>query len=160
MSRLLTALDEAIASARIPREVPFLRAERAVMRAKLGEPAFARAEIEALRAMPAAATGPVLSAWLWLAEGLVDYHETPGLRARDRVHRALALAASLKAHRLHALAAAWLAHMDFRAHDHVATAQHLATALRMAAPDHHAARSRACVVAAGAYHYAGREDLA
>ncbi|MEY8877450.1 MAG: hypothetical protein AB9M60_13135, partial [Leptothrix sp. (in: b-proteobacteria)] len=42
----------------------------------------------------------------------------------------------------------------------IATAQHLATALRMAAPDHHAARSRACVVAAGAYHYAGREDLA
>lgn len=160
MHRLLSSLDEAIARGRIPREVPFLRAERAVVYARLGELELARREVTALRVLSEAQTSPALNAWLWLAEGLADYYENLNLRARDRVHRAMALAASLKAARVHALAAAWLAHMNFRVHDYAATVQHLSTALQMAEADHHAARSRACIVVAGAYHYAGREDLA
>lgn len=160
MHRLLSTLDDSIRRARIPREVPFLRAERALLFARLGESDAARREVIALRALPAVQSSPVLNAWLWLTEGLADYYENLGHRAHDRVHRALALAISLKAVQVQALAAAWLAHMAFRAHDHAATAVHVATALRLAAPDHHAARSRACLVTAGAYHYAGREDLA
>jgi tetratricopeptide (TPR) repeat protein len=160
MHRLLSSLEEAIAQGRIPREVPFLRAERAVLYARLGELNLARSEVTILRGLSETQTSPVLNAWLWLAEGLADYYENLSLRARDRVHRAMALAGSLKAGRVHALAAAWLAHMNFRVHDYTATVQHLTTALRMAAANHHAARSRACIVAAGAYHYAGREDLA
>jgi tetratricopeptide (TPR) repeat protein len=160
MHRLLSSLDDSIRRARIPREVPFLRAERALLYARLGECDSARREVVALRALPAVQSSPVLNAWLWLTEGLADYYENVGHRAHDRVNRALALAVSLKAVRVQALAAAWLAHMAFRAHDHAATAVHVATALRLAAADHHAARSRACLVTAGAYHYAGREDLA
>lgn len=160
MHRLLSTLDDAIRRARIPREVPFLRAERALLYARLGECDSARREVVALRALPAVQSSPVLNAWLWLAEGLADYYENLGHRARDRVHRALALAVSLRSLPAQALASAWLAHMEFRAHDHAATAAHVATALRLAASDHHAARVRACLVTAGAYHYAGREDLA
>jgi len=160
MYRLLTSLEEAIALGRIPGEVPFLRAERAVVHARLGELELARREVAILRGLSETQTSPALNAWLWLAEGLADYYENLSLRARDRVHRAMALAASLKSARVHALAAAWLAHMSFRVHDYTATVQHLGTALRMAAAEHHAARSRACIVVAGVYHYAGREDLA
>ena len=43
---------------------------------------------------------------------------------------------------------------------HTEHARHLAQALRLAARDDHATRSRACLVAALAYHHAGRYDLA
>jgi tetratricopeptide (TPR) repeat protein len=160
MHRLLSTLDDAIRRGRIPREVPFLRAERALLYARLGETDSARREVAALRALPAVQSSPVLNAWLWLAEGLADYYENLGHRAHDRVNRAHALAVSLRSVPVQALAAAWLAHMAFRAHDHAATAAHVATALRLASPEHHAARARACLVTAGAYHYAGREDRA
>lgn len=160
MHRQLTNLDDAIAQARIPRELPFLRAERASVHARLGYLDQARAEVIELRRLPEAGTSGVLSAWLWLTEGLIDYHECLNLRARDRVHRAVALASSLRAPRIQSLAAAWLAHFDFRAQDYSAMILHADMSLRQAAEGHHGARARASLVVAGAYHFAGREDLA
>lgn len=160
MQRLLQALDQTITQSRIPREVPFLRAERAVLYGRLGELLRAREEIASLRALPEAQDSLALSAWLWLAEGLTDYFENFAERARDRVHRAMALASSIRAPRVHALAAAWLAHLDFRAQDDVNMVHHLHLALSTAASGHHSARARACTVAANVLHFAGREDLA
>ncbi|HNG81289.1 MAG TPA: hypothetical protein PLW24_17575, partial [Burkholderiaceae bacterium] len=109
---------------------------------------------------PQTSANGVLNAWLWLAEGLIDLHESYSDRARDRVHRALALARSVRAPRIQALAAAWLAHLDFRAQDDAAAVEHAKMALQLAGPDHHSARSRACTLIAGLYQFAGREDLA
>lgn len=158
--RLLRTLDVAIHQGRIPRELPFLRAERSVVLARLGELDLARKEVAALRAIPQADGNGVLHAWLWLAEGLIDFHENFGARARDRVHRSLALARSVRAPRIQALAAAWLAHLDFRAQDDASAVEHARLALQLASPDHHSARSRACILLAGIYQFAGREDLA
>lgn len=158
--RLLRTLDDAIQQGRIARELPFLRAERSVVLARLGELDQARREVAALRTLPQTAANGVLNAWLWLAEGLIDLHESYSDRARDRVHRALALARSVRAPRIQALAAAWLAHLDFRAQDDAAAVEHARLALQLAASDHHSARSRACIVIAGLYQFAGREDLA
>ncbi|MGY0197359.1 hypothetical protein ACWA7J_20035 [Leptothrix sp. BB-4] len=160
MHRLLRNLDDAIERARIPRELPFLRAERAVVHARLGEVERARREIAQLRQLGDTHTQTVLGAWLWLAEGLADYYENVSLRARERVGRAVVQAAQMRAPRAHSLAAAWLAHLDFRVHDYPATIEHVGIALKVAPATHHSARSRACTVVAGAYHYAGREDLA
>ncbi|RZS46824.1 hypothetical protein [Sphaerotilus mobilis] len=160
MHRLLRNLDEAIERARIPRELPFLRAERAVVYARLGELDLARREVQQLRQLGDTHTQTVLGAWLWLAEGLADYFENVSLRARERVGRAVVQAAQMRAPRAHSLAAAWLAHFDFRVHDYAATIEHVRIALTVAPATHHSARSRACTVVAGAYHYAGREDLA
>ncbi len=160
MQRLLERLDHGIAHGRIPREIPFLRAERAVMLVRLGEIDRARREIAALRALPDAQTNNALGAWLWLAEGLADFFEHLGSGARDRVLRAYALAGTARAPRIQALSAAWAAHLDFRAQDYAATVEHLRAALKLAQPDHCSARSRAALVLAGAYHFADREDLA
>lgn len=160
MQRLLERLDYGIAQGRIPREIPFLRAERAVMLVRLGEIEPARREIAALRALPDAQTNSALNAWLWLAEGLADFFENLDRGARDRVLRAYALAGTAKAPRIQALSAAWAAHLDFRAQDYAATIEHLRAALKLAQPEHCSARSRAALVVAGAYHFADREDLA
>lgn len=160
MQRLLERLDYGIAHGRIPREIPFLRAERAVMLVRMGEIEPARRELAVLRALPDAQTNTALNAWLWLAEGLADFFENLGSGARDRVLRAYALAGTAKAPRIQSLSAAWAAHLDFRAQDYAATIEHLRASLKLAQPEHYSARSRAALVLAGAYHFADREDLA
>jgi tetratricopeptide (TPR) repeat protein len=160
MQKLLDRLEHGIAHGRIPNEIPFLRAERAVLLIRMGEFERARKELVALRALPEAQSNAVLNAWLWLGEGLADFFESVEARARDRVLRACALAASAKAPRIRALTAAWCAHLDFRAQDYAAMLTHLSEALTYADAEHHGALGRTCVVVAGAYHFAGREDLA
>jgi hypothetical protein len=159
-NRQLRALDEAIAACRLPRELPFLRAERATVLARLGERAQVLLEIAALRAGADAALQPGLHAWFWLAEGLADFYADAAARAHDRVRRALALATSTRMSRVLPLAAAWMAHMDFHVGDDASAVEHAALALRTAAADHHGARARACLVLAGMLHYAGSEGLA
>lgn len=156
-TRLLRSLDEAVAACRLPRELPFLRAERATVLARLGERSQAQLEIATLRAGADATTQPGLHAWLWLAEGLADFYADVAARAHDRIRRALALATLARASRVLPLAAAWMAHMDFHVGDDASAIEHVALALRTAAADHHGARARACLVLAGMLHYAGSE---
>lgn len=160
MHRLLDRLERAIAQGRIPREVPFLRAERAVLLVRQGELDSARKELRALRALPDAQTNLALQAWLCLADGLADYFENVGPQSHEHVLRAYTLAVSAKAARIQALAAAWCAHMGFHRHDYAAAIGHVQTALRTAPAEHHSARSRAAVVVGNLYNFAGREDLA
>ena len=143
MDRLLRTLNEAIQQARIARELPFLRAERAALLARFGELEAARQEVTQLRALPETADNGVLHAWLWLAESLIDFHQDLGDRARDRVRRAMALARSVRAPRIQALAAAWLAHMEFRDQQDVAAVEHARQALLLSGPEHHGARVKA-----------------
>jgi tetratricopeptide (TPR) repeat protein len=153
-SRLLARLDGAIAKARNPVDVACLRAERAGFLARQGHVDQARKAIDHLQAQFAWRPHAAVSAWLSLAEGLHDYYSHLGGTARDRIQRAYALSGAAHLAPLHALSAAWLAHMDYVRHDMAQMAQHVAQALATAAPDHHSARSRACLVVAYAYHFA------
>lgn len=159
MDRLLRTLNDAIDQARIPRELPFLRAERATLLARFGELEAARQEVNQLRTLPETADNGVLHAWLWLAESLIDFHQDLSVRARDRVRRAMALARSVRAPRIQSLAAAWLAHMEFRDQQDLAAVEHARQAMLLSGPEHHSARARASIVIAGMYQFAGREDL-
>lgn len=162
VNRCLQALDDEIAQRRAPRAVLFLRAERAVVLARLGETVQARLEIASLRAGEGPRTYPSLEPWLLLAEGLADVYADLALAgaARVRVHRALTLARSTRSTRALPLAAAWLAHLDFHARDDASAVEHLVLAHDTARPDHHSARSRLCLVLAGMLHYAGAEERA
>lgn len=160
VNRCLQALDDEIARRRAPRSVLFLRAERAVVLARLGETGQARGEIASLRAEDGARDYPSLEPWLLLAEGLADFYADLAGSARERVRRALVLARSTRSTRALPLAAAWLAHLDFHTRDDVSAVEHLALALDSARPDHHSARSRLCLVLAGMLHYAGAEERA
>ena len=159
-SRVLAHLDNAMAAERDPVRLACLRAERAGLWARHGHLEQARAELADLHARQERHASPALGAWLCLAEGLVDHFSDLDPIARDRMMRAHALSSAARLRPLIALSAAWLAHMDYVQHDLRAMGRHVAEALQEAAADHHAARARACIVVAQAYHYGGRMDLA
>lgn len=159
-SRLLGRLDDAIASARDPMQAACLAAERAALLARLGRFDDALAELAILRARPASSHSAALAVWLCLADGMVEHFRNQSPSARDRIHRAYALAVAARLHPLIALSAAWLAHTDYVYGDLPGLARHVAEALQEAEPGHHAARARATLVAAQGYHWGGRADLA
>jgi len=154
-SRLLAKLDAAIASAGHPIEARCLRAERAGLLARQGQLEASRAAIDELTAQLAWAPNPTLRAWLALAEGLHGYYSALGRAAQEHIEQAWRLARDSSAMpRLHALAAAWLANMAFANDDMPRMAALVREALDTAAPEHHAARARAALVAGYAYHFA------
>ena len=159
-SRLLARLDAAIAKARNPVEVACHKAERAGFLARQGHLGRARKIIGELQAQFEWRPHAAVSAWVSLAEGLLDHYSALGGKARDRMLRAHVLSGSKELAPLHALAAAWLAHMEYVASDMTRMAVHAREALDTAAADNHSARSRACLVVAEAYHFAGHLDKA
>lgn len=159
-SRRLSSLDAAIAAATQPVQADCLRAERVALLARQGQFAEAKASLAALQGQYSRQGHPQVSAWILLAEGLLAYFADLSRSATDKVRRAYAVSAAARDTQLHALTAAWLAHMDYNGHDLEAMARHVVESLRLAAPDHHSARARACLVAALAYHFGGRFDSA
>jgi len=164
-SRLLARLDAAIAQAISPFDQACLQAERAALRARQGHIDEAREIVRGLQ--PALVAGPrrrshapTLAAWLLIAEGLIEHYSALLPSARDKLARAHEIATLSQLLQLQALTAAWLAHMDYVRNDTASMLVHVRRALTLAAPGNHAARARANLVAAQAYHFAGRFDLA
>lgn len=159
-SRLLNNLDTAIAAATQPVQADCLRAERAGLLARQGQMAEARAVLSALQVQYTRQPNVSVSAWLSLAEGFVSYFSDLNRGARDKISRAYALGTAARDTRLRALSAAWIAHIDYVDHDMEAMARRIGECFELAEPEHHAARARACLVVAQAYHYGGRFDSA
>ena len=158
--RLLERLDALIAHDPESLDADCARAERACYLARQGQHQQAAQALDALRRRFENRTHPAISTWLSLADGLMSHFTDMGATARDKMRRAHALSAAGRLMPLHALSAAWLAHMDDTRMDTNSMVRHLSEALHLAQPDHHAARSRANLVAAQALHMAGRLDLA
>lgn len=159
-SKLLQRLDADIARAVHPVEQGCLRAERAGYFARQGYFEEARSEILEVQVLFHAQPHPAVSGSLALAEGLLAFHEGVDAGARDKFKRGQALSAAARLPQLEALACAWLAQTDYLALDFSAMTRHARGALALAAPDHHAARARVCLVVANALHFASRLDLA
>jgi tetratricopeptide (TPR) repeat protein len=159
-SRLLARLDTAIAKTRNPIDAACLRAERAGFLARHGHFDEARAELDALHAQFDRHPNPAVSAWLCIAEGWHLHFSSLSSAARDKMKRAQALSAAAGLTQLHALSSAWLAHMDYSVNDIESLVRNVSLALRLASPDNHPARARACMVVAVAYDFAERLDRA
>jgi len=159
-SRYLRQLDQRIAAATGAVEAACLRAQRAIYLARQGQRDAAAAIVTALREAFRERPNAELTAWISLAESLLDFYAKPGPQAIDRLRRAQALATAIRHAVLVPLCAAWLAHMEFNAGRAQQTVEHAAQALRQAQPDHHAALARVSLVVADALHFAGRFDLA
>lgn len=159
-SRLLNNLDTAIAAATQPVQADCLRAERAGLLARQGQMAEARTVLSSLQAQYTRQPNLSVSAWLSLAEGFVSYFSDLNRGARDKISRAYALGTAARDTRLRALSVAWIAHIDYVDHDLEAMTRHIVECFELAEPEHHAARARACLVVAQAYHYGGRFDSA
>jgi tetratricopeptide (TPR) repeat protein len=159
-SRLLGDIQARLARARNPVDQACLRAERAGVLARQGKLDRARAELVTLHALFDGRPNAIVSAWLHFAEGLVMFFSDLNVAARDKMQRALALASAVQAKPMQALSAAWLAELDCSQMNFRSMAHNLSLALSLAEPDHHSARSRACLVTAQTYHWAERIDLA
>ncbi|HEV7443005.1 MAG TPA: hypothetical protein VGO18_10455 [Steroidobacteraceae bacterium] len=158
--RLLLRLEAEIASARSQLDADCKRAERAAYLARLGRFEEARNELDKLQGRYAKNPNIELSIWTNFAEGVMTYFDNVGAATTDRVQRAYALSVAAGRNQLRATCAAWLAQWDYSRLDMDALARHVREALAIADPDHHVARSRACLVVAQALHLAGRADLA
>lgn len=159
-SRYLQQLDRRIAAATGAVESACLHAQRAVYLARQGKREAAAATIAGLREDFRDRPNAELTAWISLAESLIDFYALPGPQAIDRLRRAQALATAIRHPVLVPLCAAWLAHMEFNAGRAQQTVEHATQALRLAQPDHHAALARVSLVVADALHFAGSFELA
>lgn len=159
-SRLLARLDAAIAQAADPVEADVLRAERVGLLAREGRLDEARAGLGPLHRRHHLRPDAATAAAIGLADAMVDYFNDLGGRARVKLEQARSLSISAGRPALQALCSAWLAHMDYVHNDYAGVVRHASQAMRLAAPDHHSARSRANLVIAMSYHHAGRLDLA
>lgn len=159
-SRLLTRLDAEIATERNPLRADLLRAERAAYLARQGQADEAKTEIAALHQRYDGRPNFEMSAWVSLAESLVNFLSDMGPLGHDKMRRAHALSKAGGLLKVQALSAAWMAHMEYSRLDINSMAQYLREALKLAQADHHAARSRASLVVAQALHLAGQMPLA
>jgi len=160
MTRALVGLEAAIGNARGPVERACLMAERAGLLARLGHADQATEALGDLREQQAQLVHPALSAWLALAEGMLAHERQQHAAARDRIRRAHALSVAARERPLIAISAAWLAETESNGGEAAAMARHVAESLQEADAEHHAARARASLVAAQAYHWSARLDLA
>lgn len=158
--KLLQRLDAEIGAAATLLEADCKCAERAAYLARLGRFDEARATMAELQARYGAAPHVEISIAMNLAEGLISYFDNVGLDDTDKVQRAHALSVASGRSQSRAVCAAWLAHWAYARLDMPALAGHVREALAHADASNHAARARACLVAAQALHLAGRLDLA
>ncbi|MDL2337360.1 MAG: hypothetical protein QFE16_05915 [Pseudomonadota bacterium] len=159
-SPMLARLDAALAASVHPIDAACARAERAGFLARQGFFDAANSDLAVLRAEFAQRPAVLVTVWVCIVEAWIEQYSGRVSASRDKMLRAQALSAAAKLKPLQALSAAWLGHISFVQDDIEDMAKYLALAFQLAAPDHHAARARASMVAASAYHFANRLDLA
>lgn len=159
-SRLLQQLEQQIAAAPTPVQAACFKAKRAMLLARHGALTEAREQLTGLHQLAFQHPHPEIGAWLHLAEGLMSYYTDFSASTQDKVQRAYAIAQSVGIREVEALACAWLAQLAYVHHDLPAMLTHVRTCLATAAPNHHVARSRACMAMGLAWHYAQAQDQA
>lgn len=159
-SKLLKQLDKEIAAAPGQVQSACSRARRAMLLARHGDLVRARDELTVLHKMAFTSPHPEIAAWLHCAEGLMSYYTDFGGGAVEKIRRAHALASSVGLPEVQAVADAWLAQLAYVRHDLTELVQRGRACLAEAAPDHHVARSRVCMVIGLAFHHCGAEPEA
>jgi hypothetical protein len=159
-SRLLTRLDTEIAAERDPLRADLLRAERAAYLIRQGQSDLATSELAALHQKYDGRPNVEMSAWLSLAGSLASYLSDLEPAAIDKMRRSRALSEAAGLARTQALSAAWLAQMEYGRHEFAAMAGYVRESLKLAAVDHHSARSRASMVVALSLHLCGQMAIA
>ncbi len=159
-SPMLARLDAALAASVHPIDAACVRAERAGFLARQGFFDDANTDLAVLRTEFAQRPAALVTVWICIVEAWIEQYSGRVSASRDKMLRAQALSAAARLKPLQALSAAWLAHISFVRDDMDDMAKYLALAFQLAAPDHHAAQARAAMVAASAYHFANRLDLA
>ena len=159
-SRLNKNLELEMAKADNPVALACLKAQQVILLIRHGHLPRAREMLTELHGQGFQFPNPALGAWLYLAEGLMSYYTDFSSSALEKVLRAHAISRGANLKSMQSLCAAWLAHIHFARHQLEAMVQYLTEVLHESGSDHHAARSRACLVAAQSYHFADRMQQA
>lgn len=159
-SPMLARLDAALTASVHPIDAACARAERAGFLARQGFFDQAQADLAILRSEFSQRPAALVTVWICIVEAWIEQNSGRLAASRDKMLRAQALSAAARLKPLQALSAAWLAHISFVQDDIDDMAKYLTLALELAQPDHHLVRARASLVAASAYHFANRLDLA
>lgn len=159
-SRLLANLNERISSSTDELSRACFRAQRAAYLGRRGDEVEASAEIVALRQINSAFGDPVLSAWIHIAEGVVELTVGRHPAAADKFERARAIARAVNMPREASIAVTWLAYIDFTRNDIPALVCKVNAVARLKMDADASARARAKMLVGQTFHYAGKFDEA
>ena len=159
-SKLLLRLQADISAAKSPLAVDCKRLERAIYLIRLGHVEAVRGDLEALRSKYRHSASASISAWLHLAEGMVEHFTRMAPQARDKFLRANVISAVGGLDELKALSAAWLAHIDYTQDQFESMVKYATEALDSPRGSNDAATARASLVLAQAWHFCDRLEQA
>jgi hypothetical protein len=158
-NELLTRFEALAHSAATDADRMLYRAQWACAAARFGQIGATRSEIGTLRAQNTS-YAPLLTAWIFLAEGLADHFESLSATALDRFKRAYGLAVAFGNPEIRSLAAAWMGASEFLLADYEAASVHAAEAIQHAPENGFLAKARAYLVLANCLNGLGAEALA
>lgn len=152
--KTLERLDALIQKTRSDKERRILLIKKACALARFSLVEDASAILRSVRAS-ASAYEPRLSAWLMLCSGLIDHFSRLAESAIRDFKRAYAVSIAAGDLELAAIASAWIAHGEYCLGNVAAVPAALVQAFTYADRNNASARSRACVVVADMFNYAG-----
>lgn len=157
-SQLLLRIDKALAVELDPIRRGVFLAQKAIYLCRSGDFVSAHQITTELRKEFGDGHSGVAMAWLMLAEGLLARFEKLGDNSLDRIARSQVLAVALQDKVLAAVASAWKAHIEFELSRFDSMFQSLASCLRYATKDNHAALSRFAMVLCNLNLTCGQRD--
>jgi tetratricopeptide (TPR) repeat protein len=160
MSPLLSRLNDRLANTSNPDERAEIQVRRACYLARIGAFSDARSLVLELRREFNDGHNALISAWIMLAEGLIEIFENMSPRAKDRIARAQLISIAIKSRTLGAIASSWKAHIDFETSDFGGMINSLKLAIEYADSDNHDAHARLGMIIAGAMYLCGDRESA
>lgn len=154
-SRIIDTLNAQISSSRSNADRNVLFARKAFVLARHSLIAESRTLISQLRAVNEKYDAR-LSAWIMFAEGVIEHAESYNIpKSRDRIIRAHLVGQAANDPTLAGTAAAWLAYFDYLQGRYIESADFLDKAFSWSRIVDSEARSRACMILASGFNFAG-----
>ena len=156
MSQLLLRIGERLLVETDPAKRAELIARQAGYMARVGRFTEAREKIAELRQVFADGRSGRVTAFIMLAEGLLQHYEQLGSNAADRIARAQLLGQAMRDCQVIAITSAWRAHLEFEESKFELSAMSIRLALQNAEPDDHATHARCAIVLFNAFALCGK----
>ena len=160
MANLLEKIEGALLIEQDLQRCAELSARRAIYLSRIGRFAEVKEIIENLRLQYSDGHAPAISVWIMLIEGVNDFFENLGDRAKDRITRAQLIGVAIGDRTLAAITSSWRAHIEFEVSDF----ESMATALKICAEnldeENHDANARFAMIIANCFFLRGDRESA
>jgi len=160
MANLLEKIEAALAIEQDLVKCAELSARKALYLSRVGRFAEAKIIVSSLRHQYGDGHNPIISVWIILAEGVADFFENLGARARDRISRAYLLGVAIGDRRLAAITSSWKAHIEFESSNFDSMAKALKVCLDNIDDDNNDAKTRFEMIIANCLFLCGDREKA